>query len=66
MPITEGLCDECSAKTYVRNWNACLHNADKSVEWWEAYWGREIERQIKLVREHCHGRTDHTAVNQDD
>jgi hypothetical protein len=37
----------------VRFEKAHEHNADRSVEWWTAWWEKEHARQMKDLREHC-------------
>lgn len=52
------VCPACAPKTVERIDNAILHNPDKDAAWWDVWWGKEIERQMRCIREHKYTKED--------
>ena len=47
------LCEKCAEKTQERIDNTVIHNPDKSIEWWNQWGDKELERQKKVILSHC-------------
>lgn len=47
------LCPKHNKAARKRIDEACERNRDKSVDWWEEWFGKESERQLKAIKDCC-------------